>query len=383
MFINLHVLQPYSFANPNHDDTGAPKTATYGGTLRARISSQAQKRAIRLGCEAELDVRTYRATPSSLAPMLAPRLVAASAGALDEEQAWAAAWLAIASFSSSKADLARAYRAYDRHGAGEPPSAEDQHPETLAWFTAAELDRVVAALAAAPDLPRATRRNSRQQARKVVDTALAAIDDGFGPTELTVAAFGRMYADRSGAKVDAAVQVAHALGVAELTHEIDYFAAVDDLSAAGAGHLGFSHFTGGTFYRFMAIDVDALDANCGGVPLEALRVLVSQSALALPSGGQNATANHEPPAAVFAELRPRPLSYASAFETALEPAAPAAAAVAALFEFYRCATAMLLEPAALAVVASRCDTPTGDVTRASLPALVDAICDAAHSGVAR
>ena len=45
--IEIHVLQNFAPSNLNRDDTGAPKDALFGGTRRARISSQCLKRAVR------------------------------------------------------------------------------------------------------------------------------------------------------------------------------------------------------------------------------------------------------------------------------------------------------------------------------------------------
>lgn len=45
--IEIHVLQNFAPSNLNRDDTGAPKDAFFGGTRRARVSSQCDKRAIR------------------------------------------------------------------------------------------------------------------------------------------------------------------------------------------------------------------------------------------------------------------------------------------------------------------------------------------------
>ena len=47
MFIELHLIQNFSPANLNRDDTNNPKDCEFGGHRRARISSQALKRAIR------------------------------------------------------------------------------------------------------------------------------------------------------------------------------------------------------------------------------------------------------------------------------------------------------------------------------------------------
>ena len=47
LFMDIHVLQTLPPSNINRDDTGSPKTANYGGARRARVSSQAWKKAMR------------------------------------------------------------------------------------------------------------------------------------------------------------------------------------------------------------------------------------------------------------------------------------------------------------------------------------------------
>ena len=54
LYVDIHVLQTLPPSNPNRDDTGAPKSASYGGVRRMRISSQAVKRATRKDFEAHL-----------------------------------------------------------------------------------------------------------------------------------------------------------------------------------------------------------------------------------------------------------------------------------------------------------------------------------------
>ena len=63
MFLDIHVIQTVPPANINRDDTGSPKTAQYGGVRRARVSSQAWKRAMRVyynehGAQDNVGVRT-------------------------------------------------------------------------------------------------------------------------------------------------------------------------------------------------------------------------------------------------------------------------------------------------------------------------------------
>ena len=47
LYVDFHILQTVPPSCINRDDTGSPKTAVYGGVLRARVSSQAWKHAMR------------------------------------------------------------------------------------------------------------------------------------------------------------------------------------------------------------------------------------------------------------------------------------------------------------------------------------------------
>ena len=47
LYVDFHVLQTVPPSCINRDDTGSPKTAMYGGVLRARVSSQPWKHAMR------------------------------------------------------------------------------------------------------------------------------------------------------------------------------------------------------------------------------------------------------------------------------------------------------------------------------------------------
>src|SRR3954468_24740802 len=91
--IDVYVLQTVPPSNLNRDDTGSPKTAVYGGVRRARVSSQAWKRAIRLAFadlldDAQLGERTKRVGESlaqrirTLDPSLSPEQASDLAGAV-------------------------------------------------------------------------------------------------------------------------------------------------------------------------------------------------------------------------------------------------------------------------------------------------------------
>lgn len=47
IYVDFHVLQTVPPSCVNRDDTGSPKTAIYGGAVRARVSSQAWKHVMR------------------------------------------------------------------------------------------------------------------------------------------------------------------------------------------------------------------------------------------------------------------------------------------------------------------------------------------------
>ena len=73
--IDIHALQTVPPSNLNRDDTGSPKTALFGGVTRARVSSQAWKRATRmmfrdLATDDLLGVRTKKIVALLVSKML-------------------------------------------------------------------------------------------------------------------------------------------------------------------------------------------------------------------------------------------------------------------------------------------------------------------------
>ena len=63
--VEIHAMQNFAPSNLNRDDTGAPKDAFFGGTRRARVSSQCFKRAIRQNFEQKKNLGLFR--PEELA----------------------------------------------------------------------------------------------------------------------------------------------------------------------------------------------------------------------------------------------------------------------------------------------------------------------------
>ncbi len=291
--IDIHILQTVPPSNLNRDDTGSPKTALYGGARRARVSSQAWKRATRVAFESTLDrsdlgVRTRRVV----------ELLAAEITALSSELHDRADDLAAATFKAVGIDT-KAPKKDATAEAGYLVFLSRHQIKALAHAAveAAATDDVGAALKEANVKAMADRENS-------VDIAL----------------FGRMVADQSDLNVDAAVQVAHAISVHPVETEFDYFTAVDDYlgeDETGAGMIGTVEFNSATLYRYATLDVNRLADNLGD-PLAARRAaeaFVDCFVRSMPTGKQTTFANRTLPEAVVTVVRDtQPINLVGAFE---------------------------------------------------------------------
>ena len=76
LFLDIHAIQVLPPSNVNRDDTGSPKTARYGGVVRARVSSQSWKKAMRdylkeFGDNFGIGVRTVKVRDYIVSKMLA------------------------------------------------------------------------------------------------------------------------------------------------------------------------------------------------------------------------------------------------------------------------------------------------------------------------
>jgi CRISPR system Cascade subunit CasC len=316
--LDIHILQTVPPSNLNRDDTGSPKTAVYGGVRRARVSSQAWKRATRNAFEelldpAELGVRTKR-----VAELVAQRMVKLEP-TLDLADALAVAVEVIKAATGAKSEIPKR-KADAAKKAGIDP-AKVHTPETgyLMFLSSRQLDSLARlGVDGAKDIAAYLKDKEHKQAVRDAADSLHSVD---------IALFGRMVADATDINVDAAAQVAHAISVHTVENETDYFTAMDDRSGddeAGAGMIGTVDFNSATLYRYAAIDVDRLADNLGhgmrdgepGEPVRrAVRAFIEGFITSLPTGKINTFGNHTLPDAVVVKLRAsRPVSFASAFE---------------------------------------------------------------------
>ncbi|MDA2807143.1 type I-E CRISPR-associated protein Cas7/Cse4/CasC [Nocardiopsis suaedae] len=315
--VDLHALQTLPPSNPNRDDVGAPKTGIYGGALRARVSSQAWKRAIRHSLAqilepGELGVRTKQA-----AALLAARITAMNSS-LTHAQAARAAREAIKAATGSKVEVSRR-RSDD--AAGE----EDTVPESAAllFFSTQQLDGLARLAADGVNTPGGIAKyfqdkHIKERTRELAQTG-ASVD---------IALFGRMVAETADLNVEAATQVAHAISVHPVEIESDFYTAVDDQTTPAepsAAMIGTVEFNSATFYRYAALDVDQLARNLSaGAPTadlsatllcRAVDAFVHSFVTSLPTGKITAFGHNTLPDAVIITLRTaRAVSFAGAFE---------------------------------------------------------------------
>ncbi|MCK7627619.1 type I-E CRISPR-associated protein Cas7/Cse4/CasC [Streptomyces sp. RS10V-4] len=316
--LDVHILQTVPPSNLNRDDTGTPKSAYYGGVRRARVSSQAWKRATRKAFNdllppEELGVRTKKVTEA-----LAERILARESSLQAVAVQLAAETLKVA--TGIKIDVPK--RKEKKGEETTTPAAPES--SYLMFLSRRQLD-ALAALAIEGSGPHGEVKILIDHLKKNKARARHAVD---ARHSVDIALFGRMVADSADLNVEAATQVAHALSVHKSDIESDYYTAVDDRSPddeSGAGMIGTIDFNSATLYRYAAVDVDELQRNLGlglregeapSTPVEkAIGAFLEAFITSLPTGKINTFGNHTLPSAVIVKLRDRwPVSFVGAFE---------------------------------------------------------------------
>ncbi|MDR2354715.1 MAG: type I-E CRISPR-associated protein Cas7/Cse4/CasC [Clostridiales Family XIII bacterium] len=303
--IDFHVIQTVPPSNLNRDDTGSPKTALYGGVQRARVSSQAWKKAIREMFrehfkEAELGMRTKR-----IVEPVAKRIEETDAEITREEA------------------LKLAEKAVNAAGVttenSKTKGREDIREAKALFFISATQANALARLAA-----------EAKQSGAEIDKAAAKDALNRKGHAVEIALFGRMVADDPLLNANASAQVAHSISVHKAENEYDYFTAVDDAKErseekedAGAGMRGFLEFNSSTLYRYATVFTDLLYeelASDAQVTAKAVSEFARGFIASMPTGKQNTFANRTPAYAVLVTIREdQPLNFVGAFETPIKP----------------------------------------------------------------
>jgi len=323
--IDINILQTVPPSNINRDDTGSPKTAVYGGVRRARVSSQAWKRATRVAFNGLLDREDLGIRTKRVVELLGDRIHEKDSDIPVER----AQELAALAFAAAGIKLTAA-----RKSTKENPLPDESG--YLLFLSARQLGHLADAAIAADATDDASAYLKSAGLKKSLDLKHS----------VDLALFGRMVADATDLNVDAAAQVAHAISVHPVETEFDYFTAVDDHKAAddaedaGAGMIGTVEFSSSTLYRYATVDVDRLHDNLGDADggdavatQRAVEAFLQAFSRSMPRGKQNTFANRTLPDAIVISVRDsQPVNLVGAFEEAIRGGSRLGRASAALAE---------------------------------------------------
>lgn len=228
--IELHILQSFPVTCLNRDDVGSPKTANFGGTQRARISSQSLKRAARLHASAK--------SPGHFAGirsrfLLEPFTEALSKAGLPEKD-----------LEAKANEICKVFSKVD--------AKKTDQVKTAVYLSPAEIQQIAAAVADGEATKKAIKKANRLDA---ADISL----------------FGRMIANDATLNVEGAAMFSHALSTHTAVNAVDFFATVDDRKGesedAGAAMIDTLEYNSASYYRYVGINLDLLfdDKHLGAV----------------------------------------------------------------------------------------------------------------------
>jgi CRISPR system Cascade subunit CasC len=248
--IEVHLIQNFAPSNLNRDDTGQPKSATFGDFRRARISSQCSKRgARREGPMAKL--------LEERGALRTRQLVVEMAKAIDGNGEPA---------QKTIDTVAGVFEAGGLERRGEEGAEGKKTTKILLFLDKEALPRLAKVFkdnwADLTKGKKETKEAARDKVGRILFEAVKAPD---------IALFGRMLEVKSNTpfgkynmRVEAACQVAHPISTHRVDMEMDFYTAVDDLNPeeeTGAGMMGVVGFNSACYYRYAVVDRDQLARN--------------------------------------------------------------------------------------------------------------------------
>ena len=312
MLYEIHMLKNYPPVNLNRDDTGAPKSCTFGGTTRGRISSQCLKRSWR---KSELFENDIGAEKLGTRTRRLPELVEKKLKEMGVSKEYIELLLPKLSGIGNK-DVKE--------------NSKGDHTAQVIFYAPEDIDAVAAAIKSKLDECASAKD---VKAFKAKDLQAAVKGAKLRPITLDIALFGRMVTSDAFRDVEAAMQVAHAISTNKLNMESDYFTAMDDLlggetmDVSGAGHVNGTDYNSSCYYIYASIDTKILSENLENNPdrdeliRKAIPALIRAMALTNPSGKQNSFAGNVLPSAILVECKSEkvPVSLVNAFVKPVRP----------------------------------------------------------------
>lgn len=300
--IELHILQSFPVSCLNRDDVGAPKTAIFGGAMRARISSQCLKRAVREMAKAEY--------PNGRFAGIRTKLIAAEIQKAIEDRHQVPGPRAL--------EMACAVAGVLNKKEGKPLPTDDPELETLFFASPNQ----ITALAELAFKEFGATGEIKADKKKLVK---ACRDVGVHDAA-DIALFGRMVAADSSLTLEGAAMFSHALSTHRADNDIDFFSAIDEMKDkaedAGAGMIGTIEFTSAVYYRYVGLNLGLLedDSHLGALSTENRQAVVDAflraAILAVPGARKNSMNANTLPGYVLGLVKDQgqPLQLINAFE---------------------------------------------------------------------
>lgn len=311
-FLNIHVLQTLPPSLVNRDQSGAPKTAIFGGVSRQRISSQSLKRAVREDMADrfdDIDMGSRTRRPLELVGNRIQDITAERGEKWDLEKTIEAVtrFFKTAGFT---------VKPVDKKNDDEDELDDGPLYPRLSYALFLSEPQVTAAAEFIVDTDGQARTKDGKKINKKETRRWLKAHNG-----VPMSLFGRMIADLPEYNVDASVQVAHALGVHPIVPEVDFYTTVDDHNRAtnesGGSMMGDIEFASSTFYRYAGVNLDELGSNLGDADLapRVAAAFADSFITTLPSAKANSFAHYSLPELVYVTVDNRPITLVGAFES--------------------------------------------------------------------
>lgn len=291
--IEFHILQSFPVTCLNRDDVGAPKTAIVGGVQRARVSSQAWKRPVRMAMH-EFGI-THGTRTKLIGKLIVDACIAKGA---TSEQAQACGDRVEGAFIKKKeAKIVKKGKEPAIENEIEEAVAESssEKSDTLLFLSPNEVAIIADAFAEKGFNPSevVTQKDQKKQAKEIAGL-IGKISEAIDGVD--IALFGRMVAQAAELNVEAAASFSHAISTHKVSNEVEFFTALDDLATEpGSAHMGSLEFNSATYYRYISLDLGQLCQTLAGQNLpEAVEQFTKALFVAVPTARQTTQSGASP-----------------------------------------------------------------------------------------
>jgi len=291
--IEFHILQSFPVTCLNRDDVGAPKTAIVGGVQRARVSSQAWKRPVRMAMN---DFGVIHGTRTKLISKLVANACIIEGATIEQAQACGDK---IEGAFIKKKEEKKAKKGKDISLENDvediAPESTSDKTDTLLFLSPNEVSILAKAFAEKGFRQNEviTQKDSKKQAKEIADLIgkVSEVIDG-----VDIALFGRMVAQAADLNVEAAASFSHAISTHKVSNEVEFFTALDDLATEpGSAYMGSLEFNSATYYRYVSLDLGQLCQTLAGQNMpDAVEQFTKALFVAVPTARQTTQSGASP-----------------------------------------------------------------------------------------